>query len=101
MEGFFAHSYLYRHPHATASGQWLFRFLRGQSISGGQLRAEAEVCGHHWVPFPYDLAEFVSPWQGFRGGDSFFTGKRGVADRKVTEIAGIRARGQALFGAGL
>jgi hypothetical protein len=45
--------------------------------------------------FPYDLAEFVSPWQGFQGGDDFFTGKREVADRKVTEIAGTSARGQA------
>jgi hypothetical protein len=59
-----------------------------------QIRAVDEVRWDHWVLFPYDLAEFVSPWQGFQGGDSFFTGKREVADRKVTEIAGMSARGQ-------
>jgi hypothetical protein len=55
--------------------------------------ADEEVYGHHGVLFPYDLAEFVSPWQGFRGGGDFFTGKREVADRKVTKIAGVSARG--------
>jgi hypothetical protein len=65
-----------------------------QSFRGGQFRAEDEVCRHHWTLFPYDLAEFVSPWQGFQGGDDFFTRKREVADRKVTEIAGISDRGQ-------
>ncbi len=58
------------------------------------MKAEVEVCRDRRAEFPYDLAEFVSPWQGFGGGDSFFTGKRSVADRKVTEIAGISARGQ-------
>ncbi len=65
-----------------------------QAFTGSPLRAEEQVYRDHWAEFPYDLAEFVSPWQGFRGGDSFFTGKCEVADRKVTEIAGISARGQ-------
>jgi hypothetical protein len=35
--------------------------------------------------FPYDLAEFVSPWQCFGGGDKFSKRKCDVADRKVTD----------------
>ncbi|MDB5346129.1 MAG: hypothetical protein JWP89_4506 [Schlesneria sp.] len=44
---------------------------------------------------------FLTIWQNlsvhgrvFRGGDDFFKRKCEVADRKVTEIAGISARGQ-------
>jgi hypothetical protein len=73
-----------------------------RSFCGGSLKAEEEIYRHHWVLFPYDLAEFVSPWQGFQGGDRFFKRKCDVADRKVTEIGGMSARGQAgdqgLFG---
>ncbi|MDB5346794.1 MAG: hypothetical protein JWP89_5171 [Schlesneria sp.] len=44
-----------------------------QSFRGALLSAEEEVCRHHCVLFPYDLAEFVSPWQGFAGAADFLS----------------------------
>ncbi|MDB5342496.1 MAG: hypothetical protein JWP89_873 [Schlesneria sp.] len=63
-----------------------------QSFRGGPLRAEEEVYRHHWVLFPYDLAEFVSPWQGFEGVKNF---SRGDAERRMLEIGSMNSRDQA------
>jgi hypothetical protein len=44
-----------------------------QSFRDGPLMAKEEECRHRWVLFPYDLAVFVSQWQGFEGGDVFLS----------------------------
>ena len=53
------------------------------------IQAEAEGCGGHWVLFPYDLAEFVSPWQGFEGGKIFSREDAKSRRRVRSEIAGL------------